>query len=595
MTTELRGPKTRFLPFNLGYNGGQGNPPNPAGYRTAYLWEQILGRDTWCDILARYVHLARTEKKEGGKTSVNERLIFPRIHQWQAVHRLAAAAETEGAGHTYLTQHSAGSGKTNSIAWLAHQLASLHNTANQKVFDSVIVITDRTVLDRQLQDAIYQFEHKHGCVQRIRDEDGVKSKLLEAALTQAAPIIIVTLQTVPYLLTTMGNAEVLKGRRFAVIVDEAHSSMTGASATKLKAVLDQRETADEEEVSAEDLLLAAQAGRQLPPNTSFFAFTATPKAKTIELFGRVPDPTRPPADDNRPTPFHVYTMQQAIEEGFILDVLQNYTPYKLAWKLAHNGQEYTDKTVDETEGLKQIGRWVKLHPYNIAQKVQIIVEHFRHQVAWRLDGQAKAMVVTGSRKEAVLYKIALDQYIRERGYPDVAALVAFSGTVSDPESGPDEFSETTMNPALKGRDIRGAFDTPAFNVLLVANKYQTGFDQPKLVAMYVDKKLAGVAAVQTLSRLNRTYPGKDQTFILDFVNDPDAILQSFAPYYREARLGGVSDPNVLHDLATKLDGSGIYLDSEVAGFCAVLFDPQGQQANLHRWMQPAVDRATGRS
>lgn len=591
MTTELRGPQTRFLPFNLGFNGGRGNPPNSHGYRTAYLWEEILDRDTWSDIIARYIHLEHTETPHSGKAHVSERLIFPRIHQWQAVHRLVAAAAFEGPGHTYLIQHSAGSGKTNSIAWVAHQLASLHNGANQKIFDSVIVITDRTVLDRQLQDAIFQFEHKHGFVQRIRDEDGTKSKQLIEALSTAAPIIIVTLQTVPFVLEAMRSAHALKDRHFAVIVDEAHSSMTGASATRLKQVLGSGDVPlDDDEVSAEDLLLAEQAGRKLPSNTSFFAFTATPKAKTIELFGTLPDPSRPPADDNRPAPFHVYTMQQAIEEGYILDVLQNYTPYKLAWKLAHNGQEYTDQTVDETEGLKQIGRWVRLHPYNIAQKVQIIVEHFRHNVAPRLEGQAKAMVVTSSRKEAVRYKLALDQYIRARGYADVSALVAFSGEVSDPDSGSETFSETSMNPRLKGRDIRDAFDTPEYNVLLVANKYQTGFDQPKLMAMYVDKKLAGVAAVQTLSRLNRTYPGKDQTFVIDFVNEPSVILESFAPYYRDAQLGGVSDPNVLHDLQAKLDSAGIYFASEVIGFCAVLFDPQGKQADLQRWMQPAVDR-----
>ncbi len=592
MTTELRGMATRFLPFNLGYDGGKGNPPHSTGYRTYYLWEEIFERDTWCELLARYVHLERREVQHAGKTTISEHLIFPRIHQWQAVHRLVAAAEQEGSGHTYLIQHSAGSGKTNSIAWLAHQLASLHNAANQKVFHSVIVITDRTVLDHQLQDAIYQFEHKHGFVQRIRDEMGTKSSQLSEALTQAAPIIIVTLQTVPFILDLVRNT--LAGRRFAVIVDEAHSSMTGSSATKLKQVLGSAITSDEEDISSEDVLVAEQTGRHLPPNTSVFAFTATPKAKTIELFGTLPDPTQPPGPDNLPAPFHVYTMQQAIEEGFILDVLRNYTPYKLAWKLAHKGHEYTDQTVDETEGLKQIGRWVRLHPYNIAQKVEVVVEHFRHNVAGRLDGHAKAMVVTGSRKEAVRYKIALDRYLREKGYRDMAALVAFSGEVSDPESGSDAFSEHSMNPGLKGRDLREAFDTPEYNVLLVANKYQTGFDQPKLMAMYVDKKLAGVAAVQTLSRLNRTYPGKDQTFVLDFVNDPEDIEAAFAPYYRDAHLSSVSDPNILHDLQSKLDAVGIYLTHEVAGFCTVLFDPDGQQKDLHRWMQPAVDRYRAR-
>jgi len=590
MTTALRGAATRFLPFNLGHESGAGNPPNPEGYRTGYLWEQILDRETWCDLLARYAHLERMENKTGPKTTVEEHLIFPRIHQWQAVHRLVDAAREEGPGHTYLIQHSAGSGKTHSIAWLSHQLASLHNAINQKVFDSVIVITDRTVLDDQLQDAIYQIEHKRGWVERIRDDVGPKSAQLVTALTTAAPIIIVTLQTVPFILDVMRSDHGLADRRFAVIADEAHSSMSGSAATKLKQVLASGDVDEGEDVSTEEVLAAEQAGRKLPPNTSFFAFTATPKAKTIELFGTRPDRLRLAADDNRPEPFHVYTMQQAIEERFILNVLQNYTPYQLAWKLAHQGQEYTDQTVDETQGLKQIGRWVRLHPYNIAQKVQIIVEHFRHNVMGRLAGQAKAMVVTGSRKEAVRYKLAIDAYLRERGETQIRALVAFSGEVVDSESGAEAFSERSMNPQLQGRDLREAFDTGTYNVLLVANKYQTGFDQPKLMAMYVDKKISGVAAVQTLSRLNRIYPGKDQTFILDFVNDPETIRQAFLPYYRDARLGGVSDPNVVHDLAAKLDAQGIYLESEVAGFWAVLADPQGTQADLHRWIQPAVER-----
>lgn len=597
MTTRLTGSTTHFRPFNLGHDGGRGNPPNPRGYRTAYLWEQILDRDTWLTILAAYVHMEHVERRgPDGKKWKTDNLIFPRIHQWQAVSQCVSAAREEGPGHTYLIQHSAGSGKTNSIAWLAHQLSALHGADDQKIFHSVLVVTDRTVLDQQLQDAIYQFEHKQGVVARITDEDGSKTAKMVAALAQGTPIIVVTLQTFPYVLQALRDQPSgLKDRRFAVIADEAHSSMTGSSATKLKAVLatdgDPEET---EEWSMEDWLAAEMASRQFPTNTSFFAFTATPKSKTLELFGRRPDPTAQPGPTNLPRAFHVYTMQQAIEEEYILDVLKNYTPYQLAWQLAHNGRDYTDHDVDKHAGLKAIGRWVRLHPYNIAQKIQVIVEHFREQVAWRLDGRAKAMVVTSSRKEAVRYKLALDRYIREQGYTNLAALVAFSGEVSDPESGREDFSEHNMNPGLRGQDIREAFDTPAYNVLLVANKYQTGFDQPQLVAMYVDKKLAGVAAVQTLSRLNRTHPGKDTTFVLDFVNNPDDILAAFLPYYREARLQGVTDPNILHDMQDKLDRSGIYHDSEVLAFCEALFDPRASQADLQRIMAPAVDRFRGR-
>ena len=595
MTTELKGKDTFFRPFNLGNDGRKGNPPNDGGYRTSYLWEQILERDNWLNIIANFAHLERIEKHDAnGKKHITEAMIFPRIHQLQAVNMLVAAAREEGPGHTYLIQHSAGSGKTNSISWLAHRLASLHDAQDKKVFNSVIVITDRTVLDQQLQDAIYQFEHKHGVVERITDSDGAKSEKLARALVNGVPIIIVTLQTFPFILDEVRKKATLKDRGFAVIVDEAHSSMGGAEAAKLRAVLT-AEQLDGGEVSGEDFLTAEAKSRSLPPNASFFAFTATPKPKTIEIFGRRPDPSAPASDDNPPGPIRVYTMQQAIEEDYILDVLKNYTPYKVAWKLAHNGREYDDREVEETEGLKQIGRWVRLHPYNIAQKVQVIVEHFRHNVAWRLGGEAKAMVVTGSRKEAVRYKLALDKYIREQGYTDVSALVAFSGVVSDPENGRTDFSEYNMNPDLHGQDIRDAFDTNEFNVLLVANKFQTGFDQPRLMAMYVDKLLKGVAAIQTLSRLNRTYPGKEETFILDFVNEPDEIQAAFEPYFRETKLGGVSDLNILHDLQEKLDRTGIYLVSEVEAYCKALFDPKvKEQAALLDHLYPAWDRFRGR-
>jgi len=583
MTTELKGAATHFLPFNLGNEGGAGNPANPDGYRTSYLWERVLQRDNWLDILGRFVHLEKKEKIErDGRKKTTESLIFPRFHQWEVVTKMIEAARTEKAGYRYLVQHSAGSGKSNSIAWLAHQLASLHDENDQKVFDSVIVITDRKVLDSQLQDTIYQFEHKQGVVCRIKHE-GVKSEQLSKALVERMPIIIVTIQTFPFVLEAIRETVSLKDRTFAVIADEAHSSQTGAAAKTLREVLTAEQIEEGEEISAEDVMIAAMEARMQPKNVSFFAFTATPKAKTIELFGRA-------GASGLPEAFHVYSMRQAIEEHFILDVLKNYTPYRLAYKLAHKGKEYDDDEVDKSEGMKQLARWVRLHPYNISQKVAIIIEHFRSCVAPLLDGHAKAMVVTASRKEAVRYKIAMDKYIRDEGYKDIHTLVAFSGEVTDPESGPDSFSESNMNASLRGRDLRDAFDTDEYQVLIVANKYQTGFDQPLLVAMYVDKRLAGVTAVQTLSRLNRTYPGKTDTFVLDFVNAPDEILKAFLPYYKTAELANVSDPNIIHDLQSKLDAAQIYTPSEVDAFALAYFDPKGTQKQLQAHIAPAVDR-----
>lgn len=587
MTTKLAGNHTVFLPFNQGHDQGAGNPPNPNGYRTAYLWEKVLQRDNWLEIVGQFVHLERKEEEdEQGRKRTKETLIFPRYHQWQAVTLLTAAARHERAGHTYLVQHSAGSGKSNSIAWLAYQLASLHDAQDRKIFDSVIVVTDRTVLDDQLQDTIYQFDHKQGVVSRIARDDGVKSQQLVQSLIDSKPIIIVTIQTFPFVLEAIQAQISLRERTFGVIADEAHSSQTGATAGWLKRVLASTQT-DEEEVSAEDMLVAAMEARKQPVNISYFAFTATPKAKTIELFGRR-DPDDP---SSLPQPFHVYSMQQAIEEGFILDVLKNFTPYKLAYRLAHGGRDLDDKEVEKSQGLKQLARWVRLHPYNISQKVAIIVEHFRQNVAHLLNGEAKAMVVTASRKEAVRYKLAMDKYIRAQGYADIQTLVAFSGEVRDVESGPHPFSEANMNPNLAGRDLRRAFDATEYQLLIVANKFQTGFDQKKLAAMYVDKRLAGVTAVQTLSRLNRTYaPLKEKVYVLDFVNDPAEILAAFAPYYRTAQLANVSDPNIIHDLQTKLDETRLYTDGEVDAFTQAYFDPSSKQKDLQARIAPAVDR-----
>jgi type I restriction enzyme R subunit len=589
MTTQLKGKTTFFLPFNLGNDGAKGNPPDlEQGYRTAYLWHRILQRDAWLDILGRFVHLEKKDEEQpDGTTKKKESLIFPRYHQWNAVTRLVAAARSEGTGHNYLIQHSAGSGKTNSISWLAYQLASLHDAADQRVFHSVLVVTDRTVLDAQLSEAIEQFEHKTGVVFSVTSDEGSKSSKLVEALTGKTPIIVVTIQTFPHVLDLIRESTSLKDRRFAVIADEAHSSQTGSAAKKLKQVLTaerMEEIAEGAEVDLEELLQAEMAGHLQPGNISYFAFTATPKPKTMELFGR-------PGPSGLPEPFDLYSMQQAIEEGFILDVLQNYTPYRLAWKLAHNGKEYDDETVDRSDATKSLVKWVRLHPYNIAQKVEVIVEHFRANVGWRLSGKAKAMVVTSSRKEAVRYKLQMDKYIAACGYTDVAALVAFSGEVRDIESGPDPFSEGNMNQRLHGRDLRGAFATEDYNVMIVANKFQTGFDQPMLMAMYVDKRLAGVTAVQTLSRLNRIYPpDKDTTFVLDFVKQEDEILKAFRLYYRKAELSGVTDPNLVHDLQDKLDNEGIYTAEEVDAFVQTALSKKPKQAELLAKLTPAVER-----
>lgn len=592
MTTRLAGTDTRFLPFNQGHDDGAGNPPNAHGYAIDYLWKQVFQSDAWLDILGRFVHLEQQERFDAqGRRSVHEALIFPRYHQWDAVNQLVRYARTEGPGQRYLIQHSAGSGKSNSIAWTAHRLASLHDAQDRRVFDSVIVITDRTVLDAQLQETIYQFEHAEGVVCRISREDGEgsKSAQLVEALSGSTRIIIVTLQTFPFVLEAIREQTRLKDRTFAVIADEAHSSQTGTTARKLRQVLLAEQLDPEAEISGQDVLDATLAARSQSANISYFAFTATPKARTLELFGRVPDPSQPAGPDNLPEAFHVYTLQQAIEEGFILDVLRRYTTYQMAFRLEQK-QGMPDTAVDKGRAARRVFQWVKLHPYNIEQKVQVIVEHFRQHVADLLDGQAKAMVVTDSRKAAVRYKLALDKYVREKAYTDVHALVAFSGDVDDPESGPEPFNERNMNPDLKGRDLRKAFDSDDFQVMIAANKFQTGFDQPKLCAMYVDKKLNGVDCVQTLSRLNRTYPGKDEPFVLDFVNPPDDILAAFKPYYRTAELADVSDPNLIYDLQEKLHDEHIFTRREVEAFAESFFDPKQTQDKLNYLVRPAVDR-----
>lgn len=592
MTTRLLGPATQFLPFNLGDAGGAGNPPHAQGHRTHYLWEQVWQRDSWLDIIERYLVTRRDDKKR------IQSIIFPRFHQLDATRKLVQAVLAEGPGGKYLIQHSAGSGKTNSIAWTAHFLSDLHNAQDRKVFSSVLVVSDRNVLDAQLQDAIFDFQRVTGVVETITGNDASKSQQLAAALSGGKKIIVCTIQTFPFALAKVQELAATQGKRFAVIADEAHSSQTGETAAKLKELLsaeELHELADGGEVSNEDILAAQMSARAgASAGITYIAFTATPKAKTLELFGRRPDPAQPASDANKPQPFHVYSMRQAIEEGFILDVLKNYTPYKLAFRLTHEGRDWTDAEVERSTAVKGLMRWVRLHPYNISQKVAIVIEHFLDHVQPLLDGHAKAMVVTASRLEAVRWKRAMDQYIAERRYR-IGTLVAFSGDVMDEETDePVTERSASLNPGLAGKDMREAFATDTFQILLVANKFQTGFDQPLLCGMYVDKKLAGIQAVQTLSRLNRAYNGahglKDTTYVLDFVNDPAEVLAAFQTYYETAELAGVTDPHLILDLKAKLDASGRYDEFEVERVVQAEMDPKGTQARLVAAVEPVADR-----
>ncbi len=584
MTTRLTGKETSFLPFNKGREGGKGNPDNPdSGWKTAYLWEEVWERHSLLDILARFVHLAIEEKFKAGKKVRKESIVFPRYHQLDAVRNLLTAAKAEGPGFNYLIQHSAGSGKSNTIAWLAHRLASLHDAQDKLVFDAIIVITDRRVLDKQLQDTIYQFEHKQGVVQKIDDD----SAQLAGALSAGTRIIITTLQKFSFVLDKI---KTLPSRKYALIVDEAHSSQTGESAGNLRRVLaasptegtDDQETPDAPD--AEDEILKAINARGPQANLSFFAFTATPKHKTLEMFGR-------DGADGRPIPFHLYSMRQAIEEGFILDVLKNYTTYKTYYRLAKAVEE--DPEVDRVKATNAIARFVSLHPHNLAQKTEVMVEHFRNFTARQIGGRAKAMVVTRSRLHAVRYKREFDKYLKEKGYSNIRALVAFSGTVNDG----DEWTEAKLN-GFGERQLPERFDTDEYQLLIVAEKYQTGFDQPLLHTMYVDKKLDGLQAVQTLSRLNRICPGKEDTFVLDFVNEAEEVQEAFRPYYERTRIEERVDPNTLYSLKDRLDNFQIYWLQEVEDFAKVFFKPTGQQQErdkglLHKCVDPAAARFSG--
>lgn len=555
MTTRLMNGRTRFLPFNRGAGGGAGNPDIAGDHRTAYLWRDltegraIFSREVLLDIIGNFASIAR-EKKPGAKKH-SESLIWPRFHQLDAVRRIAADAALLGAGQSYLVQHSAGSGKSNTIAWTAHKLASLHDALDRATFDGVIIVTDRVVLDRQLQETVASFEQDTGVVTRI---DGTSRQLREA-LEAGARIIISTIQK--FSTDTVRLLSGMKGKRFAVIIDEAHSSQSGKQAGALSDAL----TRDEVEAQVDDVeaaVAALQSARGPQANISYLAFTATPRNVTLERFGRR-------GLDGMPQPFHLYAMRQAIEEGFILDVLQNYMTYKAYYELEKVIDE--DPRFEGRRAARAVARFAALHPTAMAQKAQVIVEHFRRHVLPELEGDAKAMVVTASREHAIRTYQAIAAYTAENGYADVRAIVAFSGektidNIEYTEAGINGFSETQLPDKFAG---------PGINILVVAEKYQTGFDQPKLVGMYVDKKLDGLQAVQTLSRLNRTHPGKDRTFILDFQNGIDDIREAFKPYFEATELEALSDPNQLYDLVARIDAFGLIQGDEVDRFCALFF------------------------
>ena len=577
MTTELKGAKTYFLPFNKGNNRGKGNPQVDDKERTYYLWEEILKQDSLLDIIKRFYFIDKE----------NNRAIFPRYHQLDAVRKIVADLEVNKAGLNYLIQHSAGSGKTNTIAWTSHRLSSLHDENDNAIFDSVIVVTDRKVLDKQLQDAIYQLEHKNGLVVKIDDDKN--SSDLANAITSGIKIIITTIQKFPYALQKIDS---LEKRKYAVIIDEAHSSTAGENMSALKETLagktlDEaaKEQAEEEksEKSSMDKMSELIEKRTDLKNISFFAFTATPKNKTMQIFGRI-------GDDGKPHEFHLYSMKQAIEEKFILDVLKNYMPVSVYYKVGKKIEDNPE--FDKGEAKRAVNRFVSLNEHNIRQKVETIVDDFMlNRIMW-IDGKSKAMVVTASRLHAVRYKLAIDRYIKEKGY-NIKALVAFSGTVNDEG---EEYTEVSMNknvaPDITETNLPNIFEKDEFKILIVAEKYQTGFDQPKLCAMYVDKKLDGVKTVQTLSRLNRTYPNK-QTFILDFQNSVEDIQNAYEPYFEMTNIDKVTDPNVVNDLWYQLHEYGVYHDDEVNEF-ATLFYKEKRTAAQDSKMNSIIDKGVER-
>ena len=601
MTTKLAGKNTFFLPFNQGSNGsgkngGKGNPQNPAGYPTAYLWENVFQKDSMMDILQKFISLKTSEDKKllsNGQVQITKKktLLFPRYHQLDVVRNIVAHVRQNGAGHNYLIQHSAGSGKSNSIAWTAYRLASLFNEQNKPVFSSVIIVTDRRVLDAQLQETISGFDHKLGAVETIDEKKN--SQDLKNAINNGVRMIVTTLQKFPVIYT---EVEKVQGRNYAVIVDEAHSSQTGSSAIKLKTALADTEDAlreyaeiegkAEDEIDRTDKIVQQMITHGKHKNLSFFAFTATPKPQTLEIFGE-------PYQDGSFHPFHIYSMRQAIEEGFILDVLKNYMTYLTCYKIAKNTPENPE--LPESRATKLIKQYQKLHPYNITQKSAIIVETFRDTTRHKIGGKGKMMVVTDSRLAAVRYFHAIKAYINEKGYTDMDVLTAFSGTVAD---GDEEYTESSLNVRKDGSHI-SENQTKAefhdnFNILVVAEKYQTGFDEPLLHTMIVDKKLKGVKAVQTLSRLNRTCPGKTDTFVLDFANKSEDILAAFQPFYQETSLEQEVNVDLIYQTEKELQGYAIFNTDDIAAFFKVWNSSSKQDAVLMGKMtstlKPVIDR-----
>ena len=594
MTTKLGGQDTFFLPFNKGWNNGAGNPQVDGDYKTSYLWKDILQKDSLMDIIQRFIQIKKDEN--AGK----ETLIFPRFHQLKVVRRLVKDVYENGSGKNYLIQHSAGSGKSNSIAWLAHHLSNLHDKENKPVFNSVIVITDRRVLDKQLQRDIYNMEHKQGVVTKV-DKN---SKQLTKALENRDKIIICTLQKFPFV--DVSNIST-KDKRFAIIVDEAHSSQTGKSSEKLRETLADISTKgedyieeklhafaeyeaklekDSEEAEIDEAISNEMKTHGIQPNLSFFAFTATPKQKTLEIFGERDA-------GGKPGPYDKYSMKQAIEEGFIFDVLQNYTTYKTYFQLGKKVKD--DPEYEKSKANKALGRYMSLHPHNLRQKTEIIVEHFRNNVQHLIGGKAKAMLVSGSRLHAVRYYFEFQKYIQEKQYDDLGILVAFSGSVKDSITGEiKEYTEELLN-KFPENELPEKFDTEEYQILLVAEKYQTGFDQPLLHTMYVDKKLAGVKAVQTLSRINRMCKGKTDTFVLDFVNDKEDIQKAFQDYYVSTTVSETTDPNVIYDIKNFLDSFMLYKDKEINNLAKIFFklkkiEKQMDLGRLNSYIDPSVEK-----
>lgn len=581
MTTRLNDDSTVFLPFNKGDGDNAGNPVAPDKLKTHYIWEDILRKDSLLEIIHKFTFVEQKEETlDGGYTVVKENLIFPRYHQLDCVRQVLRNVTVNGSGNNYLIQHSAGSGKSNSITWLSHRLASLHDRENNIIFNTVIVVTDRKVLDKQLQDSIYQLEHKIGMVAKI-DQD---SNQLAEELEKGTKIIISTIQKFPFILNKISG---MNDKKVAIIIDEAHSSTSGRNMMALKEALSLEEAAvlaskeEAEETDTEDKINAELERFTNRDHVSFFAFTATPKGTTLRLFGTQ-------GDDGKYYPFHLYSMRQAIEEGFILDVLRNYMTYKMFYNV--NKKVEDDPAIPKVKGTKAVARFVSLHPHNISQKTEVVVEHFRNHTMKKIGGEAKAMLVTSSRLHAVRYKLAFDEYIKANGYSDIKTLVAFSGTVKDGE----EYKETSMNNGIKEDQLPNEFDKDESRILIVADKYQTGFDQPKLHSMYVDKKLSGVKAVQTLSRVNRIYPGKEDTFILDFVNDPEEIRESFLPFYKVTVLNNDIEPNDIYGISNDIFDRKVIDKDDVKTFTDIYYKVKHTKSDIST-MNNAIDNSVKRT